>query len=309
MITIGYITSRKEPQIEWFLDSLVSQEGDLSLIKEIVIVSFAAPYGDPIPPSQSFDLAGFTVRAFPPKPTVWAGPHRLTKEDWWAASNARNTWLCLANQPWSVALDDRCVLVPGWLKSIEEAIKGNYAVFGSYEKRSGMKVEGGVIVEPGVTTGVDSRETWCKEQGRTMPMAKAPPEWSYGCNMAFPTAWGMEVNGWDETCDGCSAEDSIFGMMLANCGKRLRYDYRMKIIEDRTPGCCDPVMIRRDKGVSPKDKSHAQLELLRRLKRSRHQWDLPSVRTEYIKTGKWPIPTGPTHDWYDGQPLSEMTAT
>ena len=321
MITIGLITSRLEPRLDWFFDSLRRQEG-VEVVKQIVVVDNLAQEGDgwgerdvgnhfgahSIMADNGILKMGISVRFIPPKPTVWAGPHRLTKQDWWHASNARNTWLCEATQPWCVGLDDRCVLEPGWLAAVLEAVKGNYAVFGSYEKRHGLVVEDGVITDPGVTNAVDHRETECRKRGIVMPF-RMPPEWSYGCTFALPTAWALEVNGFDETCDGASAEDSIFGMYLKNCGKALKYDYRMKVIQDRTPGQTGPAMIRRDKGVSPNDKSHAQLAMLRPLKRSMHQWDLNTVRADRLAGKPWPIPTGPTHDWYDGQPLSEMTPT
>jgi len=315
MISIGYITSRTEPRLDWFFDSLRNQEG-IEAVKQIIVVDGLAQEGDGrdesyiLKRSSDFeDAAGdlaYISSWIAPKPTVWAGLHRLTKQDWWNASNCRNTWICEATQPWSVGLDDRCVLEPGWLATVLEAVKGNYAVFGSYEKRHGLVVEGGVITDQGKTDAVDHREKYCRERGLVMPF-RMPPEWSYGCTFALPTSWALEVNGFDETCDGASAEDSIFGMYLKNCGKALKYDYRMKVIQDRTPGHTGPAMIRRDKGVSPNDKSHAQLAMLRTLKRSKHQWDLNTIRAIRASGEPWPIPTEPTHDWYDGQPLSEMT--
>ena len=158
-------------------------------------------------------------------------------------------------------------------------------------------------------TGKDSRDEYCKKIEKFMPYLRCPPEWSYGCTSAFPTAWGLEINGWDETCDGAGFEDSFFGYMLQNCGKRFRYDSRMKMIEDRTPEFSGMAATKRDKGVSPNDKSHAIEKMLKVLKRSKHQWDLPTLAASVQRGEPWPVPTGPTHDWYDGQPLSEMMAT
>ena len=307
MISIGYITARQNPRFDWFFDSLRRQEG-LARVKQVIVVDSLCCDGprkdEFISASRGFD---FTIEWVRPKPSVWSGPHRLTKQDWWSASNQRNTWLCMATQPWSVALDDRCVLTDSWLPTISEAISENAAVFGSYEKRVGMVVKNGVITEPGTVIGRDGRAAVCEQQEKTMPFRRCPPEWSYGCTLAFPTAWGLEINGWDETCDGAGFEDCFFGQMLANCGKRIRYDYRMKIIEDRTPSDSEMAPVKRDKGISPNDKSHALLAMLRGLKRSKHQWDLTSLARHVQAGGPWPIPTEPTHDWYDGQPLSEMT--
>lgn len=304
MITIGYITARDEPRFDWFFDSLRLQQG-LEKIKQVVVVDAQCGQrrDEFVAASRGFD---FTIEWVFPKPNVWGGKHRLTKEDWWHVAAARNTWLCLATQPWCAALDDRCVLTKSWLPTILESIEDNAAVFGAYEKRHNIEVKNGVIVSEGTTVARDGREQWCERSEKFMPFRNCPPEWSYGCTLAFPTAWGMEINGWDETCDGASGEDVYFGHYLKNCGKRIRYDARMKIIEDRTPGKCGPTMRREDKGVSPNDKSHALLAMLKPLKRSMHQWDLNTVARQVQSGEPWPIPTGPTTDWFDGQPLSEM---
>src|SRR5206468_2483832 len=134
----------------------------------------------------------------------------------------------------------------------------------------------------------------------------ALPEWTYGCSLALPLEWALAVNGFDETCDGLSFEDVIFGLHLSNRGYPILFDERMSVIQDRTPGQCGPVMVRRDKGVSPKDKSHSQIDKLGRLDRALHPIDLREIRKNVLAGGEWPLPWGPTHDWFDNQPLSEM---
>lgn len=315
MITLGYITSRRLPHLDWLFDSL-RQQDRLDAIRQIVIVDFYAQVCDGRTTSDwlarqhevmsaARDLQHL-VTWTPPKPTVWAGPHRLTKENWWHAANARNTWLCLATQPWCAGLDDRCVLEPNWITTILEAVAGEYAVFGSYEKHHGMQVVDGRIRDVGKTDSVDHREKLCRDNGTVMPF-RCPPEWSYGCNGAFRTDWLLESNGWDERCDGAGFEDSHLGPMLKENGRKLRYDYRLKVIQDRTPSECADSMLKRDKGVSPRDKSHAIVDMMRGLKRSGHQWDLNAVRQQVLNGGAWPIPTGPDRDWYDNELLSQMT--
>ena len=290
-LTIVYITARDEPEIGWCLDSLRPQ---MNRPVRFLPISYKM-VGQP------------GMKAFPPKPNVWHGPHRLTKADWWAASNARNTGICLCKTEWIAFLDDRCVLAPTWMAAIDDAIKGNYCVCGPYQKRHGMTVENGVIKHGGIIDGDDNRLAIVKQHwGKLSNPYAAPPEWTYGCTIALPLEWALAVNGFEELCDGMRYEDVFFGMMLANSGFPIKYDTRFGVVQDRTPGKCGPMLRGGDKGESPNDKSHKILEMVRSAKRTLHQWDLRQVRADVLAGKPFPIPTGPTTDWYDGQPLSEM---
>jgi hypothetical protein len=187
-------------------------------------------------------------------------------------------------------------------------MKGPYAVCGPYEKRTAMTVENGCPKNGGIITGSDNRLAYVEQhwRGKKQNPYDCPGAWWYGCSTALPLSWALAINGYDESCDGLSGEDYIFGRMLENNGYPIKYDTRMAIIEDRTIGKLDPVMIRRDKGKSPKDKSHALLDLLSGCKRAQHQWDIPTVRRAVLSGEPWPVPSSPSKDWYDGQPLAEM---
>lgn len=300
-LTVAYISSRPEPEFDWFLESLANQ------VKERTSVILVHPqYG----PGWHVKW-GLNIVSTAPKPTVWQGPHRLTKADWWAASNARNTAICLCKTEWIAFVDDRSVLEPTWLQAVSDAMKGNYAVCGPYQKRKGITVENGIIRHAGIVTGEDNRRQYVNQHwsdprhGLSNPYA-CPGSWWYGCSTALPLEWALQINGYDESCDGMSGEDYIFGQMLQNNGFPIFYDLRMGIVEDRTPDKLGPAMIRRDKGVSPNDKSHAQLELLKGCKRAQHDLNIRELRNNKLLGGAWPIPTKPDKDWYDGQPLSEM---
>ena len=242
-LTIAYITSRSEPMFNWFLDSLSRQVGKDSA-KVIIVDSL----------KQERPITGDGIVHVEPKPSIWQGKYRITKTDWWAVSNARNTALCLCETDWIAFLDDRCVLMPGWYDCLKQAIRHGYAVCGSYEKRAGMTVESGVIKHGGTVTGEDARI------GNDNGVVRVPGgEWMFGCNFALPLEWALQVNGVDQTCDGLSMEDAIFGLQLQNNGFPIMYDKRMKIVEDRTPEHCGPVMRREDKGESRlMNHSHAQ---------------------------------------------------
>ena len=118
----------------------------------------------------------------------------------------------------------------------------------------------------------------------------------------------MNVGGFDEAiCDGLSGEDYCFGKCLENAGYPIKYDPRMMLVEDRTPGQIGPVAIRRDKGVSPNDKSHAALDKLKGLEHTLNKFDIRKLRDDALAGKPWPAPSGSAFDWYDNQPLSEMT--
>lgn len=300
MLTIAYITSKKEPELQWFRDSLHREKKRTPM--ELTVFAIDAH-------CRIENFASCGIPLIPPKPTVWSGPHRLTKDDWWSASSARNTAFCLCRTEWIAFVDDRCVLLPGWLAAVQRAVKGKYAVCGAYEKRTGMTVENGVIKHGGIVTGEDCREAYLKKVGHGPNLFDCPGNWMFGCTFALPLEWALAVNGFEEGCDGLSMEDVIFGMNLANAGYPIKYDPGMKIIEDRTPEHIGPTMKRSSKERHPNDtsdKGHAALKRFGSEKRAQHQWDLRQIREHVLKGGAFPIPTGPRHDWFDNQPLSEM---
>lgn len=294
-LTVAFITSRETPEFDWFYQSLIKQSlsGDSAIIIIDALCGIQSYPGD------------HRILWSQPKPTVWQGSHRLTKSDWWAKSNALNTALCLCRTEFFAAVDDRCVLALGWMDSVREAMAGNYAVCGAYEKRVGMKVENGEIVDPGTVIGIDHR---CSNH---LPRARhCIPGWFFGCSIALPTAWAVQVNGWNELLDGLGAEDTHFGHMLANNGFDMRFDPRMKVIQDRTPGECGPEMKRSSKERFPhdtQDKGHKAIELFFGEKQSSHPWKIREIRENVLAGREWPsVEKYPCFDWYDGKPIEEF---
>jgi hypothetical protein len=106
-------------------------------------------------------------------------------------------------------------------------------------------------------------------------------------------------------------EDCILGIRLANKGYSFQYDRRMLTYESEEMHHLDKVMRRMDKGISPDDKSHAILKLAQGTDRAENKWlgpdGIAGLRRIFQETGEIPKPDGPTHDWYDGQPICEMT--
>lgn len=302
-LTIVYVTSRPEPEIQWFLESLHPQINSWEHVEVVVVDSYRQPdegTGERVLNIEKFPNFKNGRRVLP-KPSIWQGEHRITKEDWWAVSNARNTGICMCKTDWISFLDDRCVLMPTWLQAIREAMEGNYAVCGSYEKRHNMTVENGVIINGGIVTGRDNRDT-----GRD-PYAKiVDGGWWYGCTNALPLEWALNINGYEELMDGLSFEDVMFGKMLHNNAYPIKFDPRMKIVEDRTTDKLGPTMKRSDKGVSPADKSHAALARFGQARRSDNFGkDLRNVRDAALRGEPWQVPDPNTdwRDWFDGEPI------
>jgi GT2 family glycosyltransferase len=301
-LTIAYVTSRKEPHLEWFVSSLKNQlqpDDDIQLIvvgdhkKQLTFVADNGKY---------FDEVTWTF----PKPNVWSGPHRLTKEDWFSAANTRNTSVCYCKHPWIAFADDLSVLEPGWLQSVREAMAGSYAVFGAYQKVNELIVKDGRAVHF-KAAGIDNRLELV-----TSDVSPATGSWCYGCSLALPLEWVLQVNGFPEAlCDGMGFEDVLFGFALQNNGFPLRFDRRMMTIESEEHHHTEPAKRREDYGVSPNDKSHRALDIAMQTKYfgndfGSDDYSLRSMRNDILAGYPFPIRLNPRHEWFTGKLLSEL---
>ena len=298
-LTIVYVTARHDPKIEWFLDSLDRESGkDYANTRVIVVDSFHGRrnkiycHGGDMP-----------IRYVAPKPTIWQGSHKITREEWWAKCNAMNTGIALCDTEWIAFVDDRCILSHGWLHAIQDSMIGNYAVCGSYEKRANMKVENGEIVEQGELLGQDIRTQ------RGFPHLTA--DW-YGGSCALPLEWCLRVNGFPEdVCDGLGFEDIAFGILLRNNHLEMRYDSRMRIIEDRTPSEIGGALKRASKpSPDPNDihqaKDYRILAIMNASATSGNSYDLTDLRARVLKGEPFPPPTASHCDWFDGEFVRDM---
>lgn len=284
-LTVAFVTSRRDSKVEWFFESLFKNVKQSNASVEVIVVDILGMEG-----RNQYPNCLFTV----PKPTIWQGPHRITREDWWAKSNALNTAICLCRTEWIAFVDDRSVLCPGWLDCIEEAMRGQYAVCGYYEKRANMRVENGEIVDAGTLLGADTRTPG------TYPF----DSW-YGGHGALPLEWCLRVQGFPEVADSLGSEDSLFGILLRNFGFPVYYDSRMRLIEDRTPGEIGGALRRSDWGESPRDASHALVEMFRDKTTSQNEFDIRNMRDRVLNGEPFPPPTSSPIHWFSGEPISE----
>ena len=323
-LTIAFITARKEPRFDWFLESLATQIIPGDGIQIVLVDFFAQPcdYWQPTDVGlRKFQLDKMIEDCFrlcppslwarietnivwcPPMPSVWQGPSRITKENWWAKSAALNTALCHAKGEWFLHVDDRCVLSPILMDRVREAMMNSQIMFGAFEKRVAVEVENGLMTAAGHCLRRDERQ-FLNEPNGIHPVDAA--HFCYGCVALGPTEWFLNVNGWDTTCDGLSYEDVIMGHHLLNNGCPMFYDYLMMIVEDRTPGQCEPTFRRDDKGTRPHNKSTAMFDMLTHLKRAKHNLDLREIRNNVLAGQPFPNATEPKIDWWDGQAIKDF---
>lgn len=298
-LTIAYITSRQDPKVEWFYDSLRRQ-----LIPQerltIIVVDYYAPTTPII--LNSVNLPHCKVIATAPKPSVWQGAHRLTKEDWFAASNARNTALCLAMDGYLAYVDDLSVLMPGWLAAVREHMVAGRFAFGAYQKVKNLVVESG---KP-ISFEVHARDNRIPQV--SAPVTPCSGRWLYGCSVCGPTEHFLQVGGWPEFCDGLGFEDCIMGHALQNLGFQMVYDTRMMTLESEEHHHTGKVFKKSDYGQSPNDKSHAALGIGKQSRYFENYYEggIRRMREEVLSGKPFPIARNPQHCWFTSKHLSEL---
>ncbi len=281
-LTIVYTTARHEPKLLWFFDSL-SNQCQSDNVRIIVVDAFCKVDSVSFTGEFPAGTLGKITKFVRPKPTIWQGEYRITKEDWWAKCNALNTGIALCDTEWIAFVDDRSVLMPGWLQCVQDSMIHTYAVCGSYEKRAGMRVTNGEITNHGELLGTDVRA----QRGYPHPTS----DW-YGGSGALPLEWCLQVNGFPEdVCDGLGFEDIQFGKLLNNNGLPIRYDSRMLIVEDRTQSEIGGALKRggkKGKNTPWDDKDYAILNRMGDSKTSQNSYDIRELRRKVLSGEPFP---------------------
>lgn len=295
-LAIIFCTGRPEPRLDWVIDGLAAQATADDKIVLIVVDALARP-------ARTIGFRDHPVIVHlieaAPKPNPWQGAHRLTDRDWFAMSNARNTGLCLVPDScdYVAFLDDRARLGPAWLSAARQGSQRRESVIaGAYEKRESRGAEIALVRDHRLVRNPEG-------------LRDCGGGWLYGCTMAMPLAWALDVNGLEEGCDGLTSEDVIFGFMLHNAGHRIDFVPDLFVSQDRTGPIASTKgtsYAARDKGVSPNDKSHAALSRFGGRRRTEFTADLRDLRGRRARGEPWPLPDPNVCDWYDGQPLREM---
>ena len=306
-LTIAYMTSRKNPRIQWFFNSLHREcGGDYSGFEVIVIDFHAESEGRKEEFLSKFKGPKERLRHEPPKPTVWQGKYRLTKSDFFAASNARNTALCMTRTDYIAYVDDLSVLMPGWLDAVFTGLSPNQIKCGSYRKVNNIEVSdsGELVSFQHSESGTDNRFERVNQD-----VVPCDASWHYGCSLAAPIELYLQINGWPEICDGMGYEDSITGLVLKNIGVTFCYDRRMMTYEDERAHFEDVPMKRWDPGQSPNDKSHAMLRANHIAKNFPNYFGeegLRGVREKVLRGFPFDVCQIPEHEWFTGKQLIHM---
>lgn len=321
MLSIVYLTSREDPKFEWFIESLCLQLSERPIRVQVIFVDFFLQYDE----SRADKLKQLINHRFhfhhvPPKPTPWQGKYRLTKDDWFAASNARNTGIALAMWDYVAFCDDISILMPGWLDQVCHAMEHRYIVAGAYKKVKNLVVENGKVVSYDEhPQGVDSR--W--GHGSSSGIVPMHPGGLYGCSFGTPLKKLLEVNGLDEACDGQGGEDYDLSIRMTRTGIQFYYNRNMLTYESEELHHVGKIMKRvikpprqigKNKDGTPimsKDASHVILDQVnndyKRYTPIGNNYNLSKLR-ETVLFQKKPFPTDvyPKKHWFDGQLLSEM---
>lgn len=231
MFSLAYFTNRRDPKIEWMFRSLRREiEGKFAPAQIIVIDYHADDEGrrEWLQKIVEKEYGGRSqIVHSTPKPCAWQGKYRKTKENHFAASNARNTAFALCSEEYIACVDDLSVFATGWYDQVRHAAIHGYIALGAYKKVKNLSVaEDGSYTFEEFPPGTDSR--WGRGANG---IVKADGSWMYGCSFALPIQAAIDVNGFNEKCDGTGMEDVEFGIRLHRKGYKFFYNRNMLTYE------------------------------------------------------------------------------
>ncbi len=311
VISLIYVTARKEPCFHWWAQSLHREtRGDYTGLQVVVIDFYAEAHRDG--EGWTAKEAEQRRRDFAylcPCPNFihsspiwnpWQGPHRTTKDNWFAKADYLNAALCLAQGPFLASCDDLSVLSPGWLAAVINASEWAGITCGAYRKVKSLVVEDGEI-----KSFVDdpNGHDWRWAAGSDAGPVPCIGYRMYGCSFAGPIARFPQMT------HGLGYEDSHTGAMLERNGVSFRYDRRMLTLESQEHHFIGKQMRREDPGVSPKDKSHAFVERamgLRSWPNYFGEGGIAAVRAKVQAGEPLPIISEPALEWFTGTPLRDL---
>lgn len=326
MISIIYSTNRINPRFDWFLDSLYAQTTEEERTHlELVFIDFC------LCPTRADMLKSlvndrFQYIASKPKPNIYQGSMRKTKNEYFSPSNARNTGIVMSNGGYLAFVDDVSVLMPTWFHALKCAMDKMQIVCGAYQKHYEMVVEQGLLKSSRKHDGgIDSR--W--NLGDDNVPVRIFGQQMFGCSLGIPASYILEVNGFDELCDSIGGEDYQLGIRLNNADRRIYYDRRMLSIESEELHNQDYLMRREDRvldepkymerlrgfGVERRcqpgnlDSSHMILDVLngtKQIKSIYNNRDLAQQRSLPREERIAEHPPEILNHWFDHKPLSEM---
>lgn len=224
---------------EWFWKGFLKQVARHKIQVQFILIDY---WKD----ERTFDLSndlGIETLHTLPLPSPWQGKHKITKENWYACANARNTAFVYAIHPTIACCDDLTVLGEDWLTSVIEAHKTGQVVLGAYSKQHDMVVDDGVLVSGRQQPdGRDARIDRFKDV-----KTKTVGGNFFGCSSVVPLESALRINGFDCLTDSIGYEDGVFGMRLGRDNNHIFYDKRLFTTESNDHPKDDFVVKRVDK--------------------------------------------------------------
>jgi glycosyltransferase involved in cell wall biosynthesis len=163
-------------------------------------------------------------------------------------SSARNTGIVYATKPYTVFVDDLCVLSPGWWRQVKQAAQEQRVVAGAFQKRYEMIVQRGELVSSRLEPeGLDAR--WSRGDDEAL-VAIGGGE-LFGAGIGAPRELLIELNGFDELCDPIGGEDYHLGLRIEWSGVPIHYCRAMLAIESEELHHQPAVVERYDTTIEP----------------------------------------------------------
>lgn len=320
MISLIYLTNRIDCKLEWTIDSFANQY-DGAIPVEWIIVDFYAD--EPVREQYIKDCmkGTFNYTHVTPKPSPVQGKHKITKDEWFAASNARNTGCIYANGTYMAFVDDLSCFGQNWWKAVKKGYLNQVTVAGCYAKIFGLDVELGVRIAG------ENRDLGKDARLRANPNSRYISGGElFGCSFAIPVDVYCSVNGMDELLDTLGMEDYTFGMQLQKKKHPIWFDVDMYTEENEEMHSGGLVFKREDKLLTAgeyeiarqrlgctlyyqqnarTDSSHLFLDMLY----SQHEaWSFGNsfILSILKQTKNFPMPTGEERHWPDLQLIREM---
>lgn len=342
MITFVHLTARNEPRWNWYVDSLCLQLTDEERANcQFVFVDAKLWDWGATADAKDFGLTEISLESpvfhdaarrkklsdivagrlkyqhIPPLPNVYQGPFRVTSRDWFYAGINRNTGIVSAKHPYVMFCDDLAWPAPTWMAQVRHAAQHKYLLAGQYKKVKALHVESGRLISYAeFPPGVDSR--W--DRGSDGGIVSWHGSGVFGCSFGAPLENLLQVDGNGHETAMQGAEDYCLGIRLERTGLQVKLNRNCLTLESEEDHHTEPSLPRESKLVTTAlpawyNDTMSRMSDHVHLNRLWNEKDrvlpligngLRAIRNRYFEIGAVPIPSGPTHDWRDDKPLSEL---